>query len=190
MWLRWKLFWPYRFAHHPLCERFSGHVFRIGKLYICQGCTLVYSGLLIGGLVFSLVPFVLSYWLWSIIAGALVLPTFIVHFSSLSRVFTRVARFSFGLFFGWMIGGVVKYPNWLFRGITIGAAIITYLLFRIVYRRSKKQRDECSGCPELAKGGICSGYEERMEAEREYSSMLLNCYSLKLKNMLRRKLPQ
>jgi len=150
---------------------FEGHVFNIGKWYFCQGCTLVYSGLLIGALLFSLIPISLPFWSWLTIAGGLILPTFIVHFSSLPRFFTRLTRLLFGLNFGWMIGGVVQYTNWIYRGILFGTVITTYILFRIIYRRTKRKKDACEGCPELEQHGVCSGFKIRMEAEREYSKI-------------------
>ncbi len=170
-WLRLKLYRHFRFAHHPLCERFEGHVFNIGKWFFCQGCTLVYSGLLIGALLFSLIPISLPFWSWLIIAGALILPTFLVHFSNLPRFFTRLARLSFGFNFGWMIGGVVQNSDWVYRGILFGVALTTYIVFRIIYRRTKRNRDECEGCEELDQLGICSGYKIRMDTEREYSKI-------------------
>ncbi len=30
------------FSHHPFCEIFDNHVFKIGKLRLCRGCTLSY----------------------------------------------------------------------------------------------------------------------------------------------------
>ena len=186
--LRLKLYWPFRFAHHPLCPRFSGHVFKIGRLYLCQGCTFVYSGIILGGLIFSLVPFSIQFWLWLTIAACLILPTFIVHFLSLPRFFTRLARTLLGLYFGWMIGGIVQYSSWLYRGLFIGIGIASYLTFRIIYRRSKRKQDECSGCSELNQSVVCSGYEAQLAAEREYSRIATKLLAPDLEAFARKKI--
>jgi len=187
--LRLKLYWPFRFAHHPLCPRFSGHVFKIGRLYLCQGCTFVYSCIILGGLIFSLVPFSIPFWLWLIIAACLILPTFIVHFLSLPRFFTRLARSLLGLYFGWMIGSVVQYSTWLYRGLFIGLGIASYIIFRIIYRRSKRKKDECSGCSELDQSVVCSGYEAQLAAEREYSRIATKLLEPDLEAIARKKIP-
>ena len=186
--LRLKLYWPFRFAHHPLCPRFSGHVFKIGRLYLCQGCTFVYSGIILGGLIFSLLPFSIQFWLWLTIAACLILPTFIVHFLSLPRFFTRLARTLLGLYFGWMIGGIVQYSSWLYRGLFIGIGIASYLTFRIIYRRSKRKQDECSGCSELNQSVVCSGYEAQLAAEREYSRIATKLLAPDLEAFARKKI--
>lgn len=186
--LRLKLYWPFRFAHHPLCPRFSGHVFKIGRLYLCQGCTFVYSGIILGGLIFSLVPFSIQFWLWLTIAACLILPTFIVHFLSLPRFFTRLARSLLGLYFGWMIGGVVQYSSWLYRGLFIGIGFASYLTFRIIYRRSKRKQDGCSGCSELNQSVVCSGYEAQLTAEREYSRIATKLLAPDLEAFARKKI--
>lgn len=36
-----------RFAHHPDCSCFDGHVLRIGKLVLCLGCTCLATGVLV-----------------------------------------------------------------------------------------------------------------------------------------------
>lgn len=186
--LRLKLYWPFRFAHHPLCPRFSGHVFKIGRLYLCQGCTFVYSGIILGSLIFSLVPFTIDIWLWFTIAACLLLPTFLVQIFPLPRIFTRIARFLLGLYFGWMIGGAVQNTSWLHRGLFIGMGFASYLAFRIIYRRSKRKRDECSECPELDQSNVCSGYEARIAAERDYSRIATKLLEPDLEAIMRRKI--
>jgi len=187
--LKLKLYWPFRFAHHPLCPRFSGHVFKIGRLYLCQGCTYVYFGLILGGLIFGLVPIAIPFWLWLTIAACLILPTFLVHFLSLPRFFTRLARFLLGLYFGWMIGAIVQYSSWLYRGLFIGIGFTSYLIFRIIYRRTKRLRDECSGCSELEQSAVCSGFEVQLAAEREYSRIATKLLESDLEALVRKKIP-
>jgi len=149
----------------------------------------VYSSLIISSLIFSLVPIILEFWIWILIAAGLLLPSFIVHFLSLPRTFTRIARSLLGFYFGWMIGGIVQYSSWLYRGLLMGLAFVSYLTFRIVYRYSKQKIDECQGCPELEQFGVCSGYDERLVAEREYSRIATALLEPELEAIVQRKVP-
>ena len=39
-------------AHHPLCYKFSNHVFKIGSLYLCVGCFSVIFGFIVSSVIF------------------------------------------------------------------------------------------------------------------------------------------
>ena len=41
---RLQLFSIKYLAHHPSCKKFDNHIFRIGKLFLCVGCTSVFLG--------------------------------------------------------------------------------------------------------------------------------------------------
>ncbi len=38
---------PVILSHHPLCGRFSDHVFKIGGRYVCAGCVTIYPSALV-----------------------------------------------------------------------------------------------------------------------------------------------
>jgi hypothetical protein len=38
----------HRFAHHPLCAPYRDEVVRLGRLYLCKGCSLLGVGILVG----------------------------------------------------------------------------------------------------------------------------------------------
>ena len=45
-------------AHHPVCKKFDNHVFRIGQLFLCVGCTSVFLAFISYTVVFfSLISF-------------------------------------------------------------------------------------------------------------------------------------
>jgi len=69
-------------GHHPDCEKFSGHVFRIKGRRFCAACT----GLLLGGLISLVGAFLYFFIDWS------------VGESSLQIVFVGLVGVSFGLF--------------------------------------------------------------------------------------------
>ncbi len=39
-------------AHHPVCHKFENHIFRLGSLLLCVGCTSVISGFIIHTIIF------------------------------------------------------------------------------------------------------------------------------------------
>lgn len=164
-----KLTWRFKFAHHPLCQNYSDQVFKIGNIYLCQGCTLIYSGLVIGllsGIIFN--PS-FSIQIWAIIGVSLMVPTFVVQVVKLPRMFKRIARFLNGFDLGAIFFSIFILPKWSHRIIMIVSISVTYLAFRIIHKHKRKERDLCESCNELKTGKICSGYKLRAEKELEYS---------------------
>ncbi|MCG3221502.1 MAG: hypothetical protein H7641_08990, partial [Candidatus Heimdallarchaeota archaeon] len=43
-------------AHHPLCENYRNHVFKIGSLYLCVGCTSIVTAFIVYTILFFAVP--------------------------------------------------------------------------------------------------------------------------------------
>ncbi|MBU3901762.1 MAG: hypothetical protein KKE04_00135, partial [Candidatus Thermoplasmatota archaeon] len=37
---------PLLLSHHPDCSKFENHVFHVGKIKICAGCSIVYPAIL------------------------------------------------------------------------------------------------------------------------------------------------
>ncbi len=44
---RW-LMYPYRLAHHPICDKFKDHMYTIRGVKVCRGCFNLYLGQFIG----------------------------------------------------------------------------------------------------------------------------------------------
>ena len=188
-WKRLTLSWRFRFAHHPLCARFSDQIFVIKGLYLCQGCTLVYTGFFLALLIVAFLPFQLLFYWWVVIIAAFVFPTFIIQFISLPRLFKRLARFLFGIGLGTGVIAAFKFSQWFYILGLISIVLIVYLVFRILYRRNKKaQEDICGDCPELHQRGVCSGFKLQMEAERKYSEYASKLLESELEELVQRKI--
>ena len=51
-----KFFSMQYLAHHPVCNKFENHVFKIGSLFLCVGCTSVLTAFIIYTILFFSIP--------------------------------------------------------------------------------------------------------------------------------------
>lgn len=59
---RVRIFSMLYLAHHPACDKFNNHIFRIGSLFLCIGCTSVFLAFISYTIVFfSMLPFFTSF---------------------------------------------------------------------------------------------------------------------------------
>ncbi len=59
---RVRIFSMQYLVHHPSCDKFDNHVFRIGSLFLCVGCTSVFLAFISYSVVFfSMLPFFTSF---------------------------------------------------------------------------------------------------------------------------------
>lgn len=62
--VQWEIFkvrsWKF-LAHHPVCSQYKKHYFKIGSMYFCIGCTMIYSAILTYLLLFLIFPEVFRY---------------------------------------------------------------------------------------------------------------------------------
>ena len=159
-WLWLKLSYPFRWAHHPTCDPYSSQRFDLLGTSLCQGCTLVTAGLLLG----SLISYVMN--LTSLIAFTLLVVGF-----GLSRRFKRLARVSIGLAIG---NGLIQiiYQPWLLK---LGLVLLFWTGWKIYqYFRSKSPSpDLCQTCDELPDAPRCSGIIDQFEANKKYRDLVL-----------------
>ena len=107
-WKRLILSWRFLFAHHPLCDYYSDQVFLIFGVYLCQGCTLLYSGLFLGLVLFLFIETAsITLLQWLFVASLLVSPSFLT-FIYKKRFFKRAARLMNGAAFSTIFWGVIS----------------------------------------------------------------------------------
>ena len=59
---RVRIFSMLYLAHHPACDKFNNHIFRIGSLFLCVGCTSIFLAFISYTIVFfSMLPFFTSF---------------------------------------------------------------------------------------------------------------------------------
>ena len=163
-----QLFHIFKFAHHPLCDRFSDHVWKIGNIYVCQGCTLSILGAILGTFLLVIINPALTLIQWLILGISFLIPTLIVElfkikYRPLKRTVRLIAGFDLGICLGLIISGSVHEKIFALIFIVFG-----YSLFSLI-RRLKRPKDKCEGCFELKEEGICPGLKIEAALNREYS---------------------
>lgn len=159
----WRHAWPYRWAHKPLCERFTHDVVRLGRLNLCRGCLALWSGVLgAGALAFAGIPTAKT----AALILTILLPTVaILSHPSLHARWPRPVRDLLRASAG---AAVPLALQALARGrpieglAAIGALGGVVALHRM--RRAPQRAAMCDGCPELDRPGICSGYRLQARA--------------------------
>jgi hypothetical protein len=172
--LRLRLLWlrhsyRFRWAHRPLCDRFSQGILRIGQVRLCRSCACAYGGILFG-LAFCLLNDALRESTIPLLLG-LIIPTIGLStptlYKRLPRAVQDMLRFSMGLCITLSACG-------LFMGNTLiptVCAATLFLFWRIYFAmRRKRKAEACNGCPEYGQKGICTGCRLQADAMRAYET--------------------
>ncbi len=156
-------------AHHPDCETFESHVFKIGKLRLCRGCTLSYPPAYALLLIFifwqAAQDFFLSKALWihnllwfTIGFVMLIIITYFTRrFSKIINDLYKVIRGSLFGFLFIVVIGEVRTPNWYLS--IIAGVIILGGLFYLSFRRGKEMEKTCNECEWEAQFHVCPGWK-------------------------------
>lgn len=139
-------------GHHPDCEKFSAHIFQIGRRTLCAGCTGLFVGGLMalvgiiayffGNLYAGQTGFVIS-WVGAagVFFGLVLLPLFNIPWGSI-RLFLN-AFFAFGSFF--ILAGVDEIAQNTFVDLFLVVLIVFWLFTRIILSRWNHERI-CRSC--------------------------------------------
>ena len=174
-WKRFLLSWRFLFAHHPLCDKYRDQVFLVFGVYLCQGCTLLYSGLFIG-LVFLMFIETASlvFFDWFIIATLLVFPSFFALIPQL-HINKRRARFLNGVGFSVIFWGSTSLNLLIEKLLLIFYMMALFLFFILLRTRFSNQGSLCLSCEEK-NSPVCSGYRKQAQVEEkidDYTRKLL-----------------
>ena len=134
-------------AHHPLCYKFSNHVFKIGSLYLCVGCSSVLFGFIISSVLFFIfkdffqtLPIILA----SSALFGVSLSLFQLLFKPRFKLLKFLFRFLLGIALGAFTGILILIPKiWI-------SILLFLLLFPGVYLynilRGISPYMECESC--------------------------------------------
>lgn len=165
LWLAYA--WPFRWAHKPLCDRFHEGVLHVGRLHLCRGCTLLYSGL--GASAAALATLRPDS---ATVAGLLAVVGTVCALGSHPALHGRWPRpVRDGLRFA--TGALPAFAVALFAtgAPALGAlAALGLAVLYVAYARARSGRKAraCDGCPELGTDGVCSGFQLQAAAMRAY----------------------
>jgi hypothetical protein len=149
-------------AHHPLCERYGGETFRLGRHLVCRGCALAASGAVAGlGAVLALGP---APGTAALACGLLALPALLALAVRVPKVLGRTLP---GASVGAAAGAVASTPGAAPAALAAVLALAVLVHVR-VYRRRGPDRSACETCPERALLPGCAGFAPLLRRERAF----------------------
>jgi hypothetical protein len=185
---RWQLSWRFTFAHHPICASYKDHYWKIQGVYICQGCTLVYSSffvVLLFLLFFQLTLLPLHY----LIVGIIILiPILLIELLKIDqRTIKRFTRAAIGIGLGFSLSAFFLHEEIIAKLLGLLVTIFGFISFTRV-RNTAKREDKCNLCSEYKSNVICSGLRLEAEAMNKYSDYASDLLQGKLKEKYMSKL--
>ena len=134
-------------AHHPLCENYRNHIFKIGSLYLCVGCTSIITAFIVYTILFFTIPSVFQGYpmingIVAAIGVGISLLQFVIRPSN--KIIKILFRFSLGLAVSAYIGIIVLIQQW---GIKIG--LFSMLFVGVILYNSLRREyalEECEKC--------------------------------------------
>jgi hypothetical protein len=157
----------HRWAHHPLCESYSGEVIRLGRrARVCRGCVLASLGAA-SGLAASLVvsiPTAVGCFALFVTAGWV---SWVTSLRGPARPPKLATRFAPAFALAIVAGNVIRVHD-VARVALSGLAVFVAIGLLILYRRRGGDRTPCIRCPERSGSSPCSGYAEIVRTERAF----------------------
>jgi len=166
-------------SHHPNCKEYDAHVFKIGKLRLCKGCTLSYPPaytiillfifwmpardfLLAEGYVFQ------NIWWFILGFGFLTILGYVLkRFSIVISDFTKLFR---GILAGFLVVGVFAAPKWYYK--IIPAVLVFGGLTWLSLKRGKEMDQTCKECEWQGQFEVCPGFSGFYQRLNECSTEL------------------
>jgi len=158
-----KSFSPLLLRHHPMCEKYEGHCFRIYKLELCMGCFLGYPTALMGIFIisfFHLYNYLLpAHFLFIsiILIGSFILsPLKLTKYRQIKIIQKILIGFGASFLFWW----IWILPNDFFTNLVLFTLIFGPLLtiFNVYHFYSIYKT--CKSCEFCFNWNICPGFKE------------------------------
>ncbi|NHK32674.1 MAG: hypothetical protein FK730_15090 [Asgard group archaeon] len=157
-------------AHHPDCKEYESHVFKIGKLRLCRGCTLSYPPAYALPLIFifwqTAQDFFLAKALWFhnllwFTLGFILLTIITLITRRYSKIINDIYKFTRGALLGFLfivVIGEVRTSTW-YLAIISGVMILSGLFYLSV-KRGKDMEKTCNECEWGAEFYSCPGWKD------------------------------
>jgi hypothetical protein len=165
LWLRHS--YRFRWAHRPLCSRFSDGVVRFGQVHLCRSCVCAYCGIVLCAIACLFLNVVRESAVPLLVC--LMVPTLGFSMPRLykrcSRRVRDLLRYSMGCCISLCICVMLK-GNAVVSGLCVSILLIFWRIYFVMRRNRKAQA--CNACPEL--GRICTGCRIQADAVRAYEA--------------------
>lgn len=151
--------WKIALSHHPPCEKFSNHTFKIFKVDFCIGCFIgipfTVIGLILGNLFIGTLDFSAQYLL---IIGCVLVLAQLLSLTKLTenKIIKMIQKFSIGIGAGVILIStyhLIQAPQYLRVLIVIAILFIGNL--PIQYLHVKKSKQVCNDCIDKWNKEIC-----------------------------------
>lgn len=167
LWLRHS--YRFRWAHRPLCSKFSEDILRVGPVRLCRSCVCAYGGVILCAILCwllnavreSSVPVLLCVMVPTI---GLSMPPL---YKQCPRPVRDLLRFGMGCCITLCVC-VMLMGNALVSVTCAGILLLFRRLYSVMRRERKAQA--CNGCPELGRRQICAGCRLQADAVRAYET--------------------
>ncbi len=160
--------WRFHWAHYPACGPYKRETLRFGPMRVCKSCTCFYGGILAGLIAATVLAPPAGNWGW-LAAGVLTVVLLVLNKPARYVRFQRRARSSIRLSTGMLLGW---WSATAFDGQPLLGGGMLLLTFAVLWHCRTAWRalrlEHCEACPEMAQGGICSGYAPQAENIRRY----------------------
>jgi len=166
---------PLLLSHHPNCSKFENHVFHIGKIKICAGCSVVYPTILFSMIVIYITHLCTLMLFWCLLfVGMLLTMPKIANLSKNNnrKVFKTVINLAFGMGVSFCVFGIFALPF----SLTVNLVIFILFLFLVgfvSYSHFKKIINTCDSCTYHRRWSVCPGFRElymRVRTEQKQCS--------------------
>ena len=156
---------PLFLSHHPNCNKFSKHVYHIGKYKLCIGCFTFYPTIVLT-ILFILLFFnlhLLNLFLMFFSSFIFFIPIVLNIFGLTKYQFLKIfSKISIGIGTGLMIVSTLLLPIFLFIKISI-LIEINFLVGVIAYIRAKQVYKICQECEYGGKWSLCPAMKPIMD---------------------------
>ena len=166
---------PLLLSHHPNCSKFENHVFHVGKIKICAGCSVVYPTILVSMIVVYIMNlYVIMPFEFLLFTGILFsIPRIaIIPKNNVRKAFKTMINLAFGMGVSLCIFGIFTLPFLLIVNLVI-FILFFFLMGFVSYSHFKKIITTCNSCIYHRKWSACPGFKElymRIRAEQKQCS--------------------
>ncbi len=162
---------PILLSHHPNCERFSTHVYHIGRKKLCIGCFTFYPtvGFTILFIILFLNLSLLNLFTMFFLAYIFFIPIVLNIFGLTKHKFLKIfSKISIGIGTGLLIVSTLFLPLFLFLKISL-LFEINFIVGVIAYIRAKHVKKICLECDFNGNWDNCPAMKPIMEKLYEHN---------------------